>query len=328
MLARRVVFTGKQQVELVDHELPELAGDQILVQSHYSLMSTGTENIVFNRLFDEGTHWANWVKYPFTPGYATVGEIVAAGSAVTDRKVGQVVALRASHASHHVVPAAASIPVPDGVDERDATWFALAKIAFFGARAAQYQIGDSLLVIGAGPIGQMTVRWASAAGLAHIIVVDPVQTRLALAGRGGATAVIAKSVTECKEDVLAAMGGRLPRIVNDSTGNAIVFERALGLADRFGRVVLLGDTGTPSGQHLTHEVVVKGLTVVGAHDSHDDPTWNNVTIGAYWLSLVSRGKFDLSEMNTHFFKPEEVKTAYEVVNTRRGETMGVLFDWN
>ena len=327
MSATRVVFTGKQQVQLEPFEPGPVGEGQILIRTLYTLMSTGTENIVFNRLFDPGTGWHDWVKYPFYPGYSTIGEIVEIGPGVENRSVGQRVTARLPHASHHVAAAAETVVVPDGISSSDAAWFALAKIAFMGAKVSDYHLGDSLLVIGAGPIGQMTVRWASAAGLAHIIVVDPVATRLTFALAGGATAVINKPVTECKDDVLAAMGGTLPRIVNDSTGNAAVFAAALGLADQRGRVVILGDTGTPAGQHLTHDVIGRGLTIVGAHDGHNDAQWDNSTISEFFFKLAGRGKFDLSGLNTHFFKPQDVEQAYQTVNTKRGETMGVVFDW-
>lgn len=42
-------------------------------------MSIETENNVFNRLFEPGTGWDNWVKYPFYPDYAVMGEVEKAG---------------------------------------------------------------------------------------------------------------------------------------------------------------------------------------------------------------------------------------------------------
>ena len=56
------------------------------VRINLSLMSTGTENIVFNRLFDPGTHWDEWVKYPFYPGYTAVGTVESTGADVTGLK--------------------------------------------------------------------------------------------------------------------------------------------------------------------------------------------------------------------------------------------------
>jgi threonine dehydrogenase-like Zn-dependent dehydrogenase len=148
-----------------------------------------------------------------------------------------------------------------------------------------------------------------------------------MAQQGGATAVIDSPVENCREEVLKATGGKLPRVVNDSTGNAAVFSAALGLADRFGKVVILGDTGAPASQHLTGDVITRGLTIVGAHDGHNDDKWNNASITRLLFSLAISGRFNLNGLVTDVFLPDQAKLAYEAANTRRGETMGIEFDW-
>ncbi|HEX5322802.1 MAG TPA: zinc-binding alcohol dehydrogenase, partial [Capsulimonadaceae bacterium] len=316
-----------ERVSLETFDSAPLGPEDIRLITRYSLMSTGTENIVFNRLFDQGTHWDNWVRYPFYPGYAAVGRVAEVGRNAPYIVPGTLIAVRGGHASEHVIHHSSAVAVPEGISEQEAVWFALASIAFSGARASQCQLGDHVLVIGAGPIGQMSVRWAVANGAAKVAVVDPVPARLEMAERGGATAVISKTVLECKEDVLAAFDGQLPRIVIDSTGYADVFSWALELAAKFGRVVVLGDTGRPAGQHLTHDVIMRGLTIVGAHDSHQNEQWNNVTTARFFFDLVTRGRFDISGLNTHVFKAEDAYEAYSVANKRRGETMGIVFDW-
>ncbi len=331
MQSTRIQFTGKQQLVYEAFDTPVPAAGEVLVRHRYTLMSTGTENIVFNRQFDEGTHWDNWVKYPFSPGYSAIAEIVALGDGVQGWEIGQRVAFRGRHCSHSAVPVAKLASVPDGIDGRDAAWFALAKIAFMGVLAAKYFIGDSVLIIGAGPIGQMSVRWANAAGLAHVIVVDPMAARLDLALAGGATAVIGKPVGECREDILAATGGKLPRVVNDATGNAAVFDAALTLAADEGRVVILGDTGSPASQHLSSEVMIRALTIVAAHDGHSrfasNAAWNDITISGLFFDLIARKRIDMAGLVSHVFGPADAAKAYELANTRRGETMGILFDW-
>ena len=326
-MAHRIAFTGKQQVELEQYSNPELEDGKVLVRTLYSLMSTGTENIVFNRLFDEGSHWDEWVKYPFYPGYSLIGEVAEVASDVTSVHVGDKVALRANHSSQHLYGANECLPVPGGIDLKQAAWFALAKIAFMGARVAEYKIGDSVLIIGAGPIGQMSTRWAAASGAQTIIVVDPVGMRLDMATRGGATHTISAGVDECRDQVMEAMGGRLPRLVMDSTGHAAVFAASLKLAADRGKVVVMGDTGSPTAQHLTSDVVMRGVSIVGAHDGHTDDTWNDRTITQYFFSLVKSGRFSLDGLITHEFTPEACADAYGVANTRRSETMGILFDW-
>lgn len=322
--AQRIAFTGKQQVQLEAFDLPEPKVGEVRVRTHFSLMSTGTENIVFNRLFDPGTHWDNWVKYPFFPGYCSVGTVETAGK---KWKVGDRVAFRVGHRSHGVVAEDACHAVPDGLPLEQAVWFALAKIAFHGARAADYSLGDSVLVIGAGPIGQMSIRWAKAAGAASIAVVDAVPDRMGMAQAGGATATLTLPIDQAKEAVLGANGGALPRVVIDSTGNAKVFAAALGLAERFGRVVVLGDTGQPGDQKLTSDVITRGLTVVGAHDGHNTPEWNESTIVPLFFSLAVTGRFSLEGLTTHRFQPAQCAEAYETANRDRAKTMGILFDW-
>ena len=325
--ARRLIFTGKQQVILEAYDLPAPAMGQVRLRTEFSLMSTGTENIVFNRLFDPGTHWDNWVKYPFQPGYSSVGVVESVGEGVETLRVGERVVIRGRHTSASVLAAADCVRVPDGLAAEKAVWYALAKIAFMGVLAAKYTLGDSVLIIGAGPIGQMSLRWASAAGAAHVIVVDSAGDRLPAAKAGGATATIISGIDDARDAVLAAGEGTLPRVVVDSTGNARVFAAALSLAAKGGTVVVLGDTGAPTQQSLTSDVITRGLRIVGAHDGLNTPEWNNVTVGQLFVRLAADGRFPLDGLTSHRFRPEDCAEAYATANRDRARTMGILFDW-
>ncbi|HYF48614.1 MAG TPA: zinc-binding alcohol dehydrogenase [Planctomycetota bacterium] len=327
-MPKRLVFTGKQQVSLESFELDNLNPGQVRLKSICSLMSTGTENICFNRLFEPGSHWDRWVKYPFYPGYSTVAQVEAVGEGVTQFKAGDRVVTRRGHASHHIVNVDQCSLLPEGIDVDDAAWFALAKITAMGARAAQYQLGDSVVIIGAGPIGQMSIRWAAAAGAQRIIVADIVEMRLKMALAGGATHTVARSIDQALEEIKALNGGQQPRLVIDTTGNETVFTHALALPARFGRVVVLGDTGMPTHQHLTSDVITRGITIVGAHDGHETPEWNGPRIYSLFFDLLKSKRFNVAGLNTHTFTPAECKKAYEVCNTQRGQTMGILFDWS
>ena len=254
--------------------------------------------------------------------------MVEAGRDVTALKRGDLVAVRLGHASMHVAEAAGCYPIPKGLTPTDAAWFALAKIAFMGALAAEHHLGDRVAIIGAGPIGQMSVRWARAAGARDIVSIDFARPRLELARRGGATAVVGKSIEQAVDDVKAALGGALPRVVIDGTGNAKVFQHALAMAAPRGRVVVLGDTGAPGEQRLSSDVIMKGLTVVGAHDSHSDGPWPEVRIVELFFGLLADGRFNLSGMITHTFAPAECVKTYALVSERRPDSMGIGFDWS
>jgi 2-desacetyl-2-hydroxyethyl bacteriochlorophyllide A dehydrogenase len=326
-MAKRLVFPSGGRVECENFETRHLSTNDVYVRTHYSLISTGTETIVYNRVFDPGTHWDNWIKYPFYPGYSAVGEIAEVGSGVKQFKIGDMVVVRAAHASSLVVTADECTLLPKEIDPKDAVWFALAKIGAMGAKRAEYNLGDSVLIIGAGPIGQMSLRWANAAGAGNIIVIDRVEKRLKMAKLGGGSHTIAKPVSEAIEDIKESNSGELPKIVVDTTGHPDVFASALNATALLGRVVLLGDTGMPAKQHLTPDVITKGLTIVGAHDSLEDENWNSKIIIRTFFDLVKSGRFNIKGLNTHEFEPEDCKSAYDLAANNRDETMGILFNW-
>jgi len=326
-MARRLVMPEKRQITIEEFEPMRPLPGEVRVRALYSLMSTGTELTVFNQRFAPGTHWEMFGQYPFRPGYTMVGEVEALGPEVDQPALGQRVAIRRSHASHHVLPAAACMPIPDGLDSKDAVWFALAKIGFRGSQAAGYRLGDHVMVIGAGPVGQMSVRWAQAAGCWPIAVVDAVESRLDLARQGGATTVIAKPIAQLIEDGAFADEAARPKIVIDTTGNPAVFSDALRVPARFGRMVILGDTGMPQEMRMTSDVIRRGLTVVGAHDMQVREGWKEQEIDELFFQFALSGRFDLRGLNSHVFRPDDYQEAYELADTRRGETMGIVFDW-
>lgn len=322
----RVMFPEHKKVVMEPFAVPQPGPGEVVVRSLFSLMSTGTENIAFNGLYAPGSHWERYVSFPYYPGYATIGAIIDAGDSA-EWRAGDLVAMRRPHASHIVMkPDDYFIAVPPDIDLRDATWFAMAKIAFHGAKAAASSLGSNVMIIGAGPIGQMATRWIAATGPSRLTVVDPAADRLELARRGGATNTIAEPIDSILPQYEADEASR-PEIVIDTTGNGRVFATALALVARFGRVVVLGDTGFTGEQTLTSDVIRRGITIVGAHDIHNNAVWNNKTIAKYFFELLQSGRFNMDGLISHEFPAEQAPDGYALVNTRRAETMGVLFNW-
>jgi 2-desacetyl-2-hydroxyethyl bacteriochlorophyllide A dehydrogenase len=326
MTRRQILFTGKSQLELATNELPELGPEQVLVRTEVSLMSTGTENICFNRLFAPGTHFDKWVKYPFEPGYCTIGIVEKVGENVKCVKVGDRIGHRRGHASHHIIGEDNCFPVPKGIAPEHAVWFPLAHITHNGTRSVGFKLGDRVAIIGAGPIGQMTMRWAIACGAEQTLVLDAMKTRLDIAKKGGATFTLGVSVFDAKEQVEEMLEGA-PDVVVDATGNAKVFDAALGLVKTQGRILLIGDTGTPAEQRLTPDVVCRALSIHGAHDATRFPDRDPQGIARLFFRLLQSGRFSLEGMNTHFFEPEQAEDAYRVANQARETTMGIIFRW-
>lgn len=325
-MAKKIVFQGKGHVELIDLETPAPTSNSIRLKTVCSLISTGTEGICFNRLFAPGTHWDQWVKYPFGTGYCTVGVVTEVGSEVDGFKVGDRAFARVVHASEHVLKPSQVFPIPDSVPDEQAMWSALAMIGSMVLHTGDIRLEDDIAIIGAGPIGQMALRWCVAAGC-NTIICDPVSMRLQMALAGGAGAIYEGGVEAFGPEIERFLGAK-PRIVIDTTGIAPVFAAALPLVRDFGTLVLLGDTGDPSQQCLTPDALRRGVRIHACHVSHETADWFESRIHQQFYRLISCGRFLLDGLNTHRFRPEECSQAYALTTEKRAETMGVWFDWS
>jgi len=329
-----VVFTGPRQVEVLRQPVPEVGPDQVLVHASRSLISTGTEGIIYGRLFAPDTHWDRWVKYPFRPGYSLVGQVVAVGPEVQGWRGLERVALRSPHGQYTVASPSALTRIPDGVTDEDATWFGLSHIVQNGIRRAEHVLGDTVVVVGLGLLGQLVVQHVRLLGARRVIAIDTAPVRLRMARQHGATHCIEASAAEARASVMEITGGRGADVVYEVTGNAAVLPAALGLVRTLGKLLLLGDTGTPSEQRLTPDVVTRGLRIIGAHDVNppavgtDHTPWGRVEMAELFFEYVARGELKLADLITHRYKPTDAPAAYQMLADRRSEAMGVLFDWS
>jgi 2-desacetyl-2-hydroxyethyl bacteriochlorophyllide A dehydrogenase len=334
MQSLNIYFTGVNRVEMRREETPEPGPGQVAVQAAKTLISTGTEGICLARLFEPGTGWDNWVKYPFSPGYSMAGTVAAVGSDVQSVKAGDRVAVRAPHRQYIVTSASSLYPLPEGVANEDATWFGLANIVQNGVRAASHALGEAVVVIGLGLLGQLTVQYLRLLGAREVIAVDTAPMRLEMAKAHGATVTLQMGAEEAREEVLRLTDGAGAEVVYDVTGNYAVFPHALRMLRKFGRLIILGDTGTPSRQVLTHDVINKGLRIIGAHDANppavstDHAFWSHPQMARLYFTYLQRGDMRVSDLVTHTYSPADASKAYRMLREERAAAMGVQFDWS
>jgi predicted dehydrogenase/threonine dehydrogenase-like Zn-dependent dehydrogenase len=216
--AIRQIAQNYRSGELVVLRAPQPAcrAGGLLVRTHYSLISTGTELMkvqeaglsllgkakarpdqvkkVVEAVSQQGL-LATYEKAmdrldSYTPlGYATCGEVIEVGAGVEGYSVGDLVACAgneyALHADVNWVPTNLVVPVPEGVSAEHAAFATVGSIAMQGLRQAQTQIGESACVIGLGLIGQLLVRLLVANGV-RVFGIDPVQSRREMALAAGA----------------------------------------------------------------------------------------------------------------------------------------------
>ncbi|TVR51331.1 MAG: theronine dehydrogenase [Puniceicoccaceae bacterium] len=326
-------FTGARELRWTEEPIPSLQPGEVLVRTTRTLISTGTESICYTRNFAPGTHFDNWVRYPFRSGYLQAGVVEAVGDGVESLAVGDRVATRGGHASHVVCPALRAWKIPEGVSDEAAAWTGLGKITQVGIRAAEHRLGDAVVVIGLGLLGQLVVQYAVLGGARLVVAVDPAPERLEWI-RSPRVTKLALGVDEAAAEIAALTAGRMADVVYDVTGHHAVFAKALPLARDFGTVVVLGDTGQPHLQTLSPDVIRRGLRIVGAHDNHapqqeiNPGIWTDRRMCELFLHYLATGQIEVEPLITHRVPPARAKEIFDYLQTDREKVMGVVFEWS
>ena len=328
-----IVFPEARSVTLVESEVAAPGLGEIRCRALKSLVSTGTESCCLAGVFDQGPFWEEWVEYPFAPGYSMTSEVVDIGPGVEGIVVGDRVSTSTPHSSVFVVPAAECLVIPQDVTDEQACWASLACTTQLGVRRAGIELGESVAVVGLGALGQLVVQYLRLSGARRIIAIDPTESRLALAVLGGATDTIGADVTSAAALVRDLTGGVMLDAAFDITGHPAVLGPTTRLIRPLGRVVLLGDTPTPSRQALGPRVVADSVSILGVHASSApeqatlrDP-WTLAAMADLFFHLVSRGQMNVYVLMTHRFAPDRAAEVYEALRVDRTSYLGVFLDW-
>lgn len=226
---RAITFTGINQVSVGQFELPPMREDHLLVKTHYTFVSPGTECRVL------AGHYGAAGRFPLIPGCCSVGVVQAVGAQCPGWKVGDLVSYTpecgdegsipiginshwGGHVSHHLVPMAMKpVRLPAGCNTLDYCFTEVAAISLRGCLLAQPKPGETVVVIGQGVIGAFSAAWHASLG-ARVIAVDLAPSRLERALRNGA----AFAVNAGDKDVEAQIRRLCPRggadIVVESAG--------------------------------------------------------------------------------------------------------------
>jgi len=327
--SRQVMFPRADAVELVEAEVPSPASGQLRCRAVASLVSTGTELACLRGEFDPRTFWAEWVQYPFAPGYSMVSRVEEVGAGVTGVRVGDPVFSFTPHAAEFVLDAAEATVLPAGVSPEQAVWSSLAVTTQWAVRRAGFVFGETAVVVGLGLLGQLLVRYLRVAGARRIVAIDPDAARLELARAGGADEVLARGAA----DAIASHGGAAD-VVFEVTGHPAVLAPASELVRPLGRLVLVGDAPKPSLQTLGPRIVADGISIIGVHAgtaaelaTPSDP-WTTAAMLEVFYGLVASGRMDLDGMLSREIALEEVPALYRELQADRGRGLGVLIRWD
>jgi len=222
----------------------------------------------------EGGIGANRAKYPQILGHEPAGEIVALGKGVTHLHVGQKIALEpAIHcmrceqcmAGRHnnctngsfmgssgvpglfleyaTVPAGNCDPVPDSFSYGQITMLEPLAVMVHVLELVNIRVGDTVAVMGAGPIGMLAATIAKLAGASHVYIGDKIPHRLELAKKMGADS--AYDIKNFREAVKDHTRGRGVDVVIDAAAAVETINMGIDLTRVAGKYTLIGIPSEP-----------------------------------------------------------------------------------
>jgi alcohol dehydrogenase len=172
-----------------------------------------------------------------------------------------------------------------------------------GVKNAKVQPGDTIAVVGAGPIGLAAVLTAKLYTPATIAVVDLAESRLAKAREFGADVTIDNSREDPIAKLMELTGGLGVDVAIEAVGVPETFELCTELVRPGGRVANVGVHGKPATLHL-EKLWIKGVTLTtGLVDTFTTPTL---------LKLIAQGRLDATPFATHRFPLADAMEAYDV----------------
>lgn len=361
-------------VTVTDVPAPVVRPGFVLVRTAASLISTGTERLtveagqksllgraveqpalvkqVLQKARSEGVvNTIDAVRSKLASlvalGYSAAGRVSAVGEGVTAFRVGDRVACAgvgyASHAEVLSVPKNLCVRLPENVGFDAAAFGTLGAIALQGVRLAELTLGESVVVIGLGLIGQLTVQLLKAHGC-RVFGIDLDESKVELARRFGADGGCAPD-DNAKRQVMDWSRGRgadAVLITAASQSNQPV-ELAGEISRAKGRVVAVGAVGLtlPRQPYYNRELTFKISMSYGPgrydpeyeERGHDYPfgyvRWTEGRNIEAFLDLLAESRVDVEALITHRFNLTETAQAYKLITGEAGEPyLGVVLQYD
>jgi L-iditol 2-dehydrogenase len=288
------------------------------------------------------------VRPPAIIGHEVAGEVVAVGDGVDQWNVGDRVALGAdvpcgkcywcqnglgnncneNHAIGYQFPGGFAeemvldpmvvdfgpvTSIPENVSYEQAALAEPLACAINGLEMCRLSVGDSLCIIGAGPLGCMMIELGRHMGAAEIVVVQRSRKRLELARAFGADHYLCSEETDVLDAVRDITGGRGPDVVVTTCGSVEAHEQAIDMVAKQGRVNLFGGLGKDA-RNLnvpSNTIHYKECFVLGSHGSV--PRHHRIA-----MALIEKGVVDVARCITHRFPLDDIRAAIDAAEKHEG----------
>ncbi len=351
--------------EIIEVPAPTIkpGSPKVLIQNSHSLVSIGTERMLleFGRgnLLSKARQQPDKVKEvidkaasdgivetigavrsklgkPIPLGYCAAGTVIDPGN--SDFSAGDRVVSNGHHAELVAVSRNLVARVPDAVSGEAACFAPAAAIALQGIRLAKPELGETIVVMGLGLIGQLAVQIALANGCT-VIGTDYDPSKVDLATRQGAVGIQLTDGSDPISMIHAVAGVEAidAVIITAATKSNDPVHQAASVCRKRGRIVLVGVTGLDLRRDDFYKKELSFQVSCsygpGRYDTFHEDQGNDYPVGfVRWtmkrnfeavLSLMATGKLDVASLITNRYPFVEAVTAYDQIAQQTG-AMGVV----
>lgn len=258
------------ETKLVETPIPSVGSGKVLIKTHRSLVSLGTERMlvsfgqasmigkikqqphrvkeVINKMKSDGVKATldtvnTKLNTPINLGYSNAGEVIAIGKGVTNMTVGDRVVSNGSHSEYVVVPENLVAKIPDEVSYDEACFTVVSSIGLQGIRLINPSYGETIVVIGLGLIGLISVQLLKANGC-KVIGIDPDIEKVSIARELGIEA-FSPIENDSVSYVNSRTGGEGADgvLITASAKTNDIIKQSAQMSRKRGRIVLVGVIG-------------------------------------------------------------------------------------
>lgn len=289
------------------------------------------------------------VQSPLVLGHEMAGTIAALGPGVTSHGVGQRVAVEpgvpdrvcefcrsgrynlcpnvqfmatppvdGAFTEYVVMPADFVFPLPDHVSLEEGAMVEPLSVGVYAIHRSGLRAGQDVVVLGAGPIGLVTLQVARAAGAGAVTVVDLDAHRLEVARTMGATHVVDAAHEDPQQRIMELTHGRGVDIVFEAAGSPTTAALAVRLTRRGGRVTMIGLPPEDNFPYPLVEAMAREIDIVTVF------RYANVYPAA--IALVSERRVDVKSLITHRFSLDDAERALQLSDRREDGVVKALVE--
>lgn len=329
-------------VEVKEIPIPKIKPYEVLVKVHATGMC-GTDIL----LADWNYTGRSPVQTPIILGHEGAGEVVEVGSNVQHLKVGDRVGMEAilgcghchqcrrgranlcpnwdhlgidfdgTFAEYIAFPAHGTHVLPESISYEEAAFLEPISIIVHAMESNPITAGDTVAIVGPGPLGLFSIQAAKAAGAGKIIVIGTPsdKKRLEIAKQYGADVVLDNGDMDAYQTVKELTNGIGANVVFEAGGTGRSIEQAILVASGEGKVFLMGfgkeSTINPLVNIVRQNLMIKGVVASLPHHYETANTW------------LENKVIDIGPMITHELKFEEIDKGIELMKSK--EAGKVLF---